>query len=142
VTLPKPSRLAWTDLIRLGALGLTTRRLRAALSALGIALGVATMVVVTGIPASSQHALMDELTALGTNMLRAQPTPREENPVRLPEAAAAMAARIGPVTASAAVELSFPPNRGGLLYAAWLAALVSKSIGDCMPQELWRRRRL
>ncbi|CAM3804127.1 ABC transporter permease [Kibdelosporangium persicum] len=103
MTLPKPSRLAWTDLIRLGALGLTTRRLRAALSALGIALGIATMVVVTGIPASSQQALMDELTALGTNMLRAQPTPREENPVRLPEAAAAMAARIGPVTASAAV---------------------------------------
>lgn len=103
MTLPRPARLALSDLLRLGALGLTTRRLRAALSALGIALGIATVVVVTGIPASSQKALLDELTALGTNMLRAQPVPREENPVRLPEAAAAMAARIGPVTASAAV---------------------------------------
>lgn len=103
MTLPTPARLALADLIRLGALGLTTRRLRAALSALGIALGTATMVVVTGIPASSQRSLMDELTALGTNMLRAQPVPRQEEPVQLPEAAAAMAARIGPVTASAAV---------------------------------------
>ncbi|GGU86084.1 ABC transporter permease [Lentzea flava] len=102
MTLPTPARLALGDLIRLGALGLTTRRLRAT-SALGIALGITTMVVVTGIPASSQQALMDELTALATNTLRVQPVPRQEEPVRLPEPAAAMAARIGPVTASAAV---------------------------------------
>ncbi|HWO65379.1 MAG TPA: ABC transporter permease, partial [Umezawaea sp.] len=99
----KPSRLSPLDLLHLGALGLSTRKPRAALSALGIALGIATMVVVTGIPASSQRALLDELTALGTNTLRAQPSPRQEDPVLLPEGAAAMAARIGPVTASAAV---------------------------------------
>ncbi len=99
----KPSRLSPLDLLHLGTLGLTTRKPRAALSALGIALGIATMVVVTGIPASSQRALLDELTALGTNLLRAQPSPRQEDPVALPEGAAAMAARIGPVTASAAV---------------------------------------
>ena len=106
----KPSRLSPLDLLHLGTIGLRTRKTRAALSALGIALGIATMVVVTGIPASSQRALLDELTALGTNMLRAQPSPRQEDPVLLPEGSAAMAARIGPVTASAAV---MPAHRSG-----------------------------
>jgi putative ABC transport system permease protein len=101
--LPRPVRLSFGDLFGLGMLGLSTRKMRAVLSALGIALGVATMVVVTGIPASSQKALMDELTALGTNTLRAQPSAREENPVLLPEASVGMAERIGPVTAAAAV---------------------------------------
>lgn len=97
------SRLSVADLLALGSLGIRTRRLRAALSALGIALGIATVVVVTGIPASSQQALLDELTALGTNLLRAQPSQRQENPVRLPESSVAMVQRIGPVTAAAAV---------------------------------------
>lgn len=97
------SRLSPADLLALGSLGMRTRRLRAALSALGIALGIATVVVVTGIPASSQQALLDELTALGTNLLRAQPTPRQEDPVLLPESSVAMVQRIGPVTAAAAV---------------------------------------
>ncbi|MCP2244375.1 ABC transporter permease [Lentzea aerocolonigenes] len=97
------SRLSVADLLALGSLGIRTRRLRAALSALGIALGIATVVVVTGIPASSQQALLDELTALGTNLLRAQPVQRQENPVRLPESSVAMVQRIGPVTAAAAV---------------------------------------
>ncbi|WP_245380406.1 ABC transporter permease [Kibdelosporangium banguiense] len=90
-------------MFRLGLLGLSTRKMRAALSALGISLGIATMVVVTGIPASSQRALMDELTSLGTNMLRAQPAQRQETPVLLPEASVGMVERIGPVTAAAAV---------------------------------------
>ncbi|MFD9697761.1 ABC transporter permease [Lentzea sp. NPDC059081] len=96
-------RLSFADLLSLGSLGIRTRRLRAALSALGIALGIATVVVVTGIPASSQQALLDELTALGTNLLRAQPSPRQENPVLLPESSVAMVRRIGPVTSAAAV---------------------------------------
>ncbi|SDJ17183.1 putative ABC transport system permease protein [Lentzea albidocapillata subsp. violacea] len=97
------SRLSPADLLALGSLGMRTRRLRAALSALGIALGIATVVVVTGIPASSQQALLDELTALGTNLLRAQPTPRQDDPVLLPESSVVMVGRIGPVTAAAAV---------------------------------------
>ncbi|MDX8030530.1 ABC transporter permease [Lentzea sp. BCCO 10_0856] len=97
------TRLSFADLISLGSLGIRTRRLRAALSALGIALGIATVIVVTGIPASSQQALLDELTALGTNLLRAQPAQRTEDPVLLPESSVAMVQRIGPVTAAAAV---------------------------------------
>ena len=96
-------RLSFTDMVGLGMLGLSTRKMRAVLSALGISLGIATMVVVTGIPASSQQALLEELTALGTNTLRAQPMPRPDKPVLLPEESAGMVGRIGPVTAVAQV---------------------------------------
>jgi len=100
---PKPVRLAPLDLLGLGLLGIRTRKLRAALSALGISIGIATLVVVTGIPASSQRALMTRLTALGTNMLQVQPVPNQKPPVLIPETATDMVARIGPVTVASAV---------------------------------------
>ena len=46
-----PSRCR-VDVLRTGSLGLRTRRLRAALSALGIAIGIAAMVAVLGISES------------------------------------------------------------------------------------------
>ncbi|MEU8660945.1 ABC transporter permease, partial [Actinoplanes philippinensis] len=85
------------DLLSLGVVGLRTRPLRALLSGLGIAIGIATMIVVTGIPASSQAALVRELTALGTDTLQVMPVPDQQPPARLPESAVAMAKRIGPV---------------------------------------------
>ncbi|MDY7085518.1 MAG: ABC transporter permease [Actinomycetota bacterium] len=91
------------DVLDLGFLGLRTRPARAALSALGIAIGIATMIVVTGIPASSQAALLDELSALGTNTLQATAVPDQEPPTRIPESAVEMVRRIGPVTAASAV---------------------------------------
>jgi putative ABC transport system permease protein len=96
-------RLAPGDVVRLGLLGIRTRRLRAALSALGIAIGIATVIVVTGIPASSRQALNDRLAALGTNLLRVQPEARGDQPTPLPVESVAMAARIGPVTRVSAV---------------------------------------
>lgn len=101
----RPVRLGPGDVLRLGLLGITARRFRAALSALGIAIGIAiaTMVVVTGIPATNQLALLDELTALGTNMLRAEPAPNQDPPVQLSADAVARVERIGPVTGAAAV---------------------------------------
>jgi putative ABC transport system permease protein len=63
----KPLRLA--DLVRLSSVGLRTRKLRAALSALGIAIGVAAIVAVLGLSASSQAGLLDEINQLGTNLL-------------------------------------------------------------------------
>jgi putative ABC transport system permease protein len=57
------------DLARLAAVGLRTRRLRAALSALGIAIGVAAIVAVLGLSASSQAGLLAEISKLGTNLL-------------------------------------------------------------------------
>ncbi|MDN3352831.1 ABC transporter permease [Actinomadura sp. DC4] len=57
------------DLARLAVVGLRTRRLRAALSALGIAIGVAAIVAVLGLSASSQAGLLAEIAKLGTNLL-------------------------------------------------------------------------
>jgi putative ABC transport system permease protein len=54
-------------------MGLRTRRLRAVLSALGIAIGIASMVSVLGISQSSQAALLDRLDRLGTNLLTVTP---------------------------------------------------------------------
>ncbi|GIF20033.1 putative ABC transport system permease protein [Actinoplanes tereljensis] len=91
------------DILRLGLLGVRGRRARAALSALGIAIGVATMVVVTAIPAAGRQALADRLAALGTNLLRVQPVSVGEDPTILPAESIAMAGRIGPVTSVSAV---------------------------------------
>jgi putative ABC transport system permease protein len=99
----RPVRLAPLDLMGLGLLGIRTRKMRAVLSALGISIGIATMIVVTGIPASSQKALLNELSAMGTNMLQAQPVPNPNSPVLLPPESVDMVRRIGPVTMASAV---------------------------------------
>ena len=62
-------RLQLSDLIRLSTVGLRTRKLRAGLSALGIAIGVAAIVAVLGLSASSQAGLQAEISMLGTNLL-------------------------------------------------------------------------
>lgn len=63
------SRLRPADLFPTGTLGLRSRPLRAALSALGIALGIASIVAVLGITRSSESHLQAELDQLGTNLL-------------------------------------------------------------------------
>lgn len=100
---PRPARLTPMDLLMLGLMGLRSRPARAALSGLGIAIGIATMIVVTGIPASSQAALVEKLSALGTNTLQAVALPDVDPPAQLPESAVDMVRRIGPVTAASAV---------------------------------------
>src|SRR5215472_12727233 len=62
-------RLRPADLARLAAVGLRTRKLRAALSALGIAIGVGAIVAVLGLSSSSQAGLLSEIDRLGTNLL-------------------------------------------------------------------------
>lgn len=62
-------RLAPGDWLRVASVGLRTRRLRAALSALGIAIGTAAIVGVLGLSSSSQAGLLAEIDRLGTNML-------------------------------------------------------------------------
>ncbi|RJL34259.1 ABC transporter permease [Bailinhaonella thermotolerans] len=98
-----PARLSPSDVARLGAAGLRARPTRVVLSALGIAIGIATMVAVIGISSSSREQLLRQLDALGTNLLRVQPgqTMFGEDS-RLPKEAVDMVSRIGPVyTASA-----------------------------------------
>ena len=62
-------RLQPSDIARLSSIGLRTRKLRAGLSALGIAIGVAAIVAVLGLSASSQAGLQSEISQLGTNLL-------------------------------------------------------------------------
>jgi putative ABC transport system permease protein len=66
---PVAARLRPSDLAALASIGLRTRKLRAGLSALGIAIGVAAIVAVLGLAASSQAALLAEISRLGTNLL-------------------------------------------------------------------------
>jgi putative ABC transport system permease protein len=66
---PAAARLRPSDLAALAGVGLRTRKLRAGLSALGIAIGVAAIVAVLGLAASSQAALLAEISRLGTNLL-------------------------------------------------------------------------
>ena len=77
-----------------------TRKLRAALSALGIAIGVAAIVAVLGLSSSSQAGLLNEINRLGTNLLtvtNGQTLERRHR--RAPGRRTGMIARIGPVTA-------------------------------------------
>src|ERR1700745_4400696 len=69
---PAAARLRLADLARLAAVGLRTRKLRAALAALGIAIGVAAIVAVLGLSSSSAAGLNAEIAALGTNLLTVQ----------------------------------------------------------------------
>ena len=62
-------RLRPADLGRLATVGLRTRKVRAGLSALGIAIGVAAIVAVLGLSSSASAGLLDEISALGTNLL-------------------------------------------------------------------------
>jgi putative ABC transport system permease protein len=94
-----PARLRPGDLAGLAAVGLRTRKLRAGLSALGIAIGVAAIVAVLGLAASSSAALQNEISQLGTNLLTVTngQTLDGQN-AELPAAAPGMIARLPGVT--------------------------------------------
>jgi putative ABC transport system permease protein len=67
------ARLPPHELLSIAFGGLRTRRLRASLSALGIAIGIGAMVAVVGISASSQANLLATIDRLGTNLLTVAP---------------------------------------------------------------------
>src|SRR3954449_2737615 len=69
---PRGQRLAPRDGLRVASVGLRARPLRAALSALGIAIGTAAIVAVLGLSSSSQAGLIAEIDRLGTNLLTAE----------------------------------------------------------------------
>ncbi len=69
----EPARLPPRELFGVAMQGLRTRKLRAALSALGIAIGIGAMVAVVGVSASSQAKLLATIDALGTNLLTVSP---------------------------------------------------------------------
>jgi len=93
------TRLRWADLIRVAGVGVRTRKLRAALSALGIAIGVAAIVAVLGLSSSSSAGLLAEIDRLGTNLLTVTTGSNLfGETTALPTQAPGMIARIGPVT--------------------------------------------
>ena len=98
---PAPRKLRPSDLARLAGVGLRTRKLRAGLSALGIAIGVAAIVAVLGLSSSSQAGLLAEISKLGTNLLTVQNGQSlGGGTAELPTAAPAMIGRIAAVTAA------------------------------------------
>jgi putative ABC transport system permease protein len=100
-----PSKLRPGDALRVAGAGLMARPLRAVLSALGIAVGIAAMVAVVGISASSRAEIDQQLQALGTNLLTVEPGQelRSGETAKLPAESVDMVARIGPVTSVSAV---------------------------------------
>jgi putative ABC transport system permease protein len=97
---PPAARLSFSDLAGLASIGLRTRKLRAGLSAVGIAIGVAAIVAVLGLAASSKAALLAEISRLGTNLLTATSGQNlAGQPAKLPKAAPNMIARLPGVTA-------------------------------------------
>jgi putative ABC transport system permease protein len=98
------SRMRPADLWPVALAGIVIRPARSVLSALGIALGIATMVAVLGISASSRAQLVAEIDALGTNLLTVTPGQTFSNSnAALPVTAPGMIARIGPVIDDAAI---------------------------------------
>src|SRR3954468_4581215 len=98
--------MTFGDVVRTGSIGLRTRRLRAVLSAVGIAIGIASMVAVLGISESSRADLLAEIDRLGTNLLRVAPGQSfTGEDADLPETAAAMIGHARGVEATAAAKM-------------------------------------
>lgn len=98
------SKLRGADVLSVGTLGLRSRRLRTALSALGIAIGIAAMVAVLGVSASQEQGLLNQIDHLGTNLLTVTPgqTLFGQN-AELPKQSAPMTTRLDGVQYASAV---------------------------------------
>jgi putative ABC transport system permease protein len=100
---PPKSVLRFTDVLRLATVGPRTRPLRAALSALGVAIGIASIVTVLGISSSAQADLLAQIDRLGTNVLTVSTGHSVDGrPVPLPATALPMIGRIDGVQHTAA----------------------------------------
>lgn len=98
------SRLRGSDRLRTGLSGLLSRPARTLLTALGIAIGIASMVAVVGISSSSKADLLAELDELGTNLLQVRPGQSIfGDSATLPEDADTMLRRVPTVDATAGV---------------------------------------
>ncbi|WP_214324918.1 ABC transporter permease [Nonomuraea sediminis] len=100
----RPARLGPGDVVKVGATGMRTRPMRAFLSALGIAIGIAAMVAVVGISSSSGAELDRTLASLGTNLLTVAPgTTLTGEQAKLPLEAEPMIGRISGVRTVSAI---------------------------------------
>ncbi len=91
-------RLSLRDHVRTALIGPRSRPLRTALSALGVAIGIAALTAITGIAASNQAQLLAELDDLGANLIVVQPGASPSGDlVPLPETAVGMIERVDDV---------------------------------------------
>jgi putative ABC transport system permease protein len=100
---PRRARLSATDVLRVGSAGLRSRRLRASLSALGIAIGIASIVAVLSISSSAQADLLAQLGRLGNLLTVESGRTIDGQPAPLPPTASEMIGRIPPVHAVSAI---------------------------------------
>lgn len=117
------SRLRFMDRLRSGFSGLSSRPARTLLTAVGIAIGIASMVAVVGISSSSKADLLAELDDLGTNLLQVRPGQSvfgDES--KLPAEAAGMLGAVATVDETAGVTR--------------LAAKVERNVYDDTPTGL------
>jgi putative ABC transport system permease protein len=136
------SALSPGDLLRVASIGLRSRRLRASLSALGIAIGIAAMVAVLGISESSKANLLQALDRLGTNLLVVEAGGGfiGNEDATLPTTAEAMLRRIGPVQEVSSVtsvdatvlrtDLAPSDQTGGITVKAADTQLLETLVGE------------
>ncbi len=98
------SRVNPMDMARTATVGMRTRKMRTALSALGIMIGIAAMVGVLGLSESSKSELLSQLDSLGTNLLTVEASSGfGAGNGELPDTAAAMISRIAPVEVTSTI---------------------------------------
>ncbi len=131
------ARLPPRELFGTALQGLSTRRLRASLSALGIAIGIGAMVAVVGVSSSAQANLLAEIDALGTNLLTVTPgqTFLGANEA-LPATSVPMIAHMLDVDSDAAV---YQVSNANVYRSPWVPAAETGGIGvdaagDNLPQ--------
>ena len=101
-----PSRIHLSDLVRTATVGIRSRKMRAGLSAIGIMIGIASVVGILGLSESSKSELLARLDRLGTNLLTVEPDGGfGRGDGNLPADAASMISRIAPVDATSMVSL-------------------------------------
>jgi len=92
------SRARLSDLAAVAFTALSARKMRTALSALGITIGIASMVAVLGLSESSRADLETQISQLGTNLLTVQAgSGFGAGDATLPDDTATAIARIGPI---------------------------------------------
>jgi putative ABC transport system permease protein len=121
------ARLPAHELVTVALQGLRTRKLRASLSALGIAIGIGAMVAVVGVSASSQANLLALIDSLGTNLLTVSPgqTFLGQNEV-LPSTATGSVRHMLNVTGAAAI---YQVGGANVLRTAYVPSTETGGIG-------------
>jgi putative ABC transport system permease protein len=118
------------ELVRIALRGIRSRRLRASLTAGGIAIGIAAMIAVLAISDASRASLLAVLDRLGTNMLTVSPGQSFlGEDTQLPDDAVAMIRRVRPVqAASAATVLQASVRRSDLISRSETGGLTVQAV--------------